>query len=140
MRKAILVASAFAISISLANTVIAEENTITPSPSNKISKELSLTPDQNMQIEKMREQARTILTNTRAQLQNINTEIKAISKESSIDDSKLSALIEKKKEVLGSIMKERALIMHQIYGILSPEQKVKFDDFMKKREINESMI
>lgn len=142
MRKTLFCASMLALSLSFTRVALADPSSPIgapqPIPSMQISKELALTPDQEVRFKAIQEQLHSKLASLKSEYHSINDEIYSVTKDSSLDDSKLNALIEKKKEMVGIIIKDKAILLHKLYTILTPAQKIKLDELIKKREIMHS--
>ena len=96
---------------------------------------LNLSKDQQMKLETLKLQMMQKMHADKEELRSINMQIKALIQSPSMDNASLDSLIEKKKDILGRMMKEKITIKHQMYNLLTPEQKSKFDARMKEMEL-----
>jgi len=136
MRNKLLCASVVAIVVSFSQQALADDpkpGTPNPMPSMQLSKELSLTPEQMTRLSTLQQEIRSKMTGLQTEFHSINDEINTISKSSPIDEAKLNALIDKKKEIVGVMMKNKAMLVHEIYTMLTPDQKSKFDEMVSNR-------
>lgn len=95
--------------------------------------QLNLTPEQQTQVKAIFKKAHATKAAARKKLAAINAEIKTLNK---ADKTKLNSLLNQKKEAEGTIVKAKALKKQEIYMILTPAQKLQYDEMMKASEKN----
>ena len=104
-------------------------------PCNKMwIKKLDLNDEQQAKIKAIRAQARAVHVMKKDELMTINNQIQELIKLNELDESKLDILINQKKEIMGTLMKSRAMTKHQMYNVLTPAQKAKYEDLIKQEE------
>jgi len=99
----------------------------------KMTKELDLTSEQQAKIKAIRTQARDTLQTKRQEMIKLRAEINALIQTDKLDEAKLTALINQKKEIVGSVMKTRITVKNQIYNVLNAQQKAKFSTMMDQK-------
>lgn len=100
----------------------------------RLSKELNLTKEQASKIKAIKEQAHKTMKGDYDKLKMIKSQLKTLVHSETLDESKLDALLAQKKELLASKMKTKIMMKHQIYNILTPDQKEKFSAMEQKWE------
>lgn len=91
-----------------------------------------------------REKVRPVLENLKSNLQQNALQMKDIEKQiwaqisgSSMDQTAINDLVDKKAKLIGDMMKSKIMAKGQIYALLTSEQKKMFQDKMQK--VHESM-
>ncbi|KTD51102.1 Spy/CpxP family protein refolding chaperone [Legionella quateirensis] len=115
----------------------AEKNPSKPchcNDSNKISQNLNLTPDQKAKIKAIRVQAKTQLKSNYKQLKLIRALINDLIKAEKIDEAKLDTLINQRSKIKGALLKSHILMRHQIYTLLTAQQKQQYQEIKNKHE------
>lgn len=100
----------------------------------KMKSELNLTADQQKKIEDLKKQMMDQKETQKAQLKAIRTQMQELIRAPQLDQTKLDSLINEKKEILGAMMKNKITMKHQIYNLLTEDQKKKWDVMMQKWE------
>ncbi len=95
---------------------------------------LNLTPEQETKILDIRKQTHQSLQATYVDLKSVQSQIRGLITSSKLDESKLDALVNQKKELLASIMKARIKMRNQVYNLLDDSQKSSFVKIMDRRE------
>ena len=95
---------------------------------------LKLDEAQKAKIEAIREQAKATVRSTKEQMKELRAQMMQLIQSDNMDEAQLDSLINKKKDLIGSMMKTKAMAKHQIYIILNPQQKVQFQQMMKQWE------
>lgn len=138
MRNLFLGVSFVALSVSFSPITFAEPampSAPQPIPTTQMSQDLGFTPDQQTQFNAMKTELTTKMAEDKIQLQKINDQITTLAKADVMDEPALDALITQKKEIMGAMMRNKAMMKSKMYHMLTPEQKVKLDVLMKKREM-----
>ena len=100
--------------------------------SKNFAMKLDLTADQKAKIKVIMEQSHKDTMAQRKAMQPIKEQMRAMITSDTIDQSKLDTLISQKMEIVSSMMKNKIMVKHQIYLLLTPQQKVKFNEMMMK--------
>lgn len=101
---------------------------------NNIYKKLELTPEQQTQIKAIREQANIIKIAKQKEMLSVNNQIQELIKADKLDEAKLDSLLNQKKELMASMIKNKVIVKHQIYNIFTAPQKEKYNEMMKAWE------
>ncbi len=96
------------------------------------TKDLALTPQQELGLKTIRMAKKITLLRIQKELKVVDEQINALIIQSTLDEESLDSLITKKAELLGLLFKDKAIIKHQSYNVLSPEQKIKFDALIER--------
>ena len=96
-------------------------------------KTLDLNDEQQAKMKAIRAQARAVKKKKKDELITINNQIQELIKLNELDESKLDVLINQKKEIMGTLMKSRAMTKHQMYNVLTPAQRAKYEDLTKEK-------
>lgn len=100
----------------------------------KAFKTLGLTPEQEAKIKAIRTQANLVKLAKRQEIVTINNQIQALVRDDKLDDTKLDVLLEQKKQLMATMIKNKVLVKHQIASVLTAQQKTKYDELMKSWE------
>lgn len=92
----------------------------------KMTQELKLTSEQQAKFKEIKQNTKDLAKSKESELKSLHAEIKDLIKAEKMDEAKLDKLVQKKEEILGSMMKARIMAQHQMYQALDTEQKVKF--------------
>lgn len=92
----------------------------------KMADSLSLDSEQKNKIKAIKSQLKEQMLQHREEMKLIRAQIDALVQSDKVDEAKLDALIAQKSVVMNKAMKERTLAKHEMFVILSPEQKEKF--------------
>lgn len=95
---------------------------------------LNLTPEQQIKIKAIRMQTRQLIQSKKGELQSIRMQSHALVQSDNMDESKLNALVEQRNAIAGTLMKARIIAKNQIYNLLNPEQKAKFDEMFASQK------
>jgi len=93
---------------------------------------LNLTPEQKDKIKAIKAQARQALKGKVKEMRSIRMQINTIVRSDTVDETKLDALINQKKDMIGNFMKHRAMVKHQIYMLLNDKQKAQLQQMSNK--------
>ncbi|MBL7478946.1 Spy/CpxP family protein refolding chaperone [Legionella bononiensis] len=102
--------------------------------SKKISQNLNLTHDQKAKIKAIRVQAKTQLKSSYKQLKVIRAQINDLIKAEKIDEAKLDNLINQRSKIKGAMLKSHILMRHQIYSLLTAQQKQQYQEIKNMHE------
>jgi Spy/CpxP family protein refolding chaperone len=100
----------------------------------KLKSELNLTEEQQQKIEMFKKQMMDQIEANKAKLKSIRDQMHELVRAPQLDQTKLDTLVNEKKEILGTMMKNKITMKHQIYNMLTEEQKKKWDEMMQKWE------
>lgn len=100
----------------------------------KMLSTLKLDDAQKAKIESIREQAKANQKANWEQMKALKVEMNQLIQSDTMDQAQLDSLITKKKDLIGSMMKAKAMAKHEIYTILNPQQKIQFQQMMKQWE------
>ena len=130
MNKKIILLSALALSMSLSQATLASDTAMTDvvgSRYEKMADKLELTSDQKAQIKanstKAKEQMKPKFQEMRAN----HMELSQLADAKDLDETKIDKLIDQNKEIIGSLMKMRVTVRHDISMLLTEKQKMKLD-------------
>ena len=98
----------------------------------KLASELELTPEQKEKINTYKEQARSSMKANYAQLKSLRGEISKLVQADKIDEAKLDSLVEQVNKIKGSMLKNRIMVQHEMYTLLTDKQKAKFQELKAK--------
>lgn len=135
MKKKTLLLPAFLLSLTVHQTafshVTSRENAYSNCMHNVIEK-VVLTADQRSQIKAIKEKSKAEKAKSVQDLRDIRTQMRPLVNSDSMDEKKLDALINQKKEIIAHIMKTKMMAKHQIYMVLDPSQKTMFHELAAK--------
>lgn len=97
-------------------------------------KSLNLTTEQQNKINTLKDQVKTNLKDKEVQMKAMHEQVKALVQADTLDQSKLDALINQKKEIIGDMMKSKIMMRHEVYHLLTPKQKEQFATHVEKCE------
>ncbi|KTC78606.1 Spy/CpxP family protein refolding chaperone [Legionella cincinnatiensis] len=100
--------------------------------SDKLAKELNLTPEQEAKLQTYKEKAQANFKTNYAQLRTLRTQINTLIQSNKMDEAKLDSLIEQVNKIRGSMLKNKVMMQHQMFTILDTKQKAKFLELKKK--------
>lgn len=100
----------------------------------KLAAELNLTPEQQAKIKAYKAQARASMKDNYAQLKALRGQINTLVKADKIDEAKLNSLVSQVNKIRGDMLKNRIMMQHEMYALLTAKQKIKFDELKKKWE------
>ncbi len=98
----------------------------------KLAQDLNLTADQKAKISAFKEKARASFKANYAQLRALRSQVNTLVKADKIDEAKLDSLVEQINKIRGSMLKNRIMMQHEMYSLLSDKQKAKFLELKKK--------
>ena len=99
-----------------------------------IFEELNLTPDQKAKMKVIKHHAKAPLKVKWQEKKAVDKQLKAMVHAKNVDEAKLNTLINQKKEIIGSIVKIKFMVGHQVYNLLDAKQKEMFKAKMSKCE------
>jgi periplasmic protein CpxP/Spy len=100
----------------------------------KLVESLKLDDAQKAKIKTIKDQTKDKLKDTWEQMKSLRQQSQEVIQADTLDESKLDSLVNKKKELIGNLIKAKITAKHQIYQLLNPEQKTKFQDLVKQWE------
>jgi Spy/CpxP family protein refolding chaperone len=100
----------------------------------KLATELELTPAQKEKIKAYKEQSRSAMKADYHQLKALRSQINELVKSDKMDETKLDALVTQVNKIKGDMLKQRIMIQHQMYSLLTEKQKIKYLELRKKWE------
>lgn len=100
----------------------------------KLEAALELTPEQKAKIKAYKEQTRTSMKTNYAQLKALRSQISVLVKSDKIDEAKLDSLVEQVNKIKGAMLKNRIMMQHEMYVLLTDKQKAKYQELKKKWE------
>lgn len=100
--------------------------------SSRTTDKLNLTDEQKVKIQALKTQnLQTFKTNIQ-KLKAIRPQIISLINSDKMDETKLDALLAQRSQIKNSMVKNRIMMQHQIYSLLTEEQKSKYRDLTKK--------
>lgn len=131
MKKSLLWIAALSFSLMFGQTALANEHC---GDMKKMIGSLKLDDAQKAKVEPILEQFKTAMKASAGQFKDLETQINQQIQSDSTDQSALDGLIDKKTKLIGDMMKAKASAKHQIYTILSPQQRTEYQNMVKKWE------
>lgn len=135
MKKLIL--SALVLSLAITPPIFAEidqkqpgKQNIGHSPIRQMMRGISLSKDQQAKIKQLESQDQAAMMQSRQKMQGIQQDIMNLVESEKMDTNKLDILVRYQTSLIADQMKLKAQMHHEIYNLLTPEQKVQF----KKKE------
>ncbi len=95
---------------------------------------LHLTDKQLNKIKSIQNQSYAMIAAKQSQLLLVRDRIELVIQQNIVDERALDKIINEKKEILGTIMKHRALVRHEIYSLLSDAQRLQYDKYIHTLE------
>ena len=147
MNKIILWIASFALSMALGQTAFADTQVEDSGKSCRCYGErfkqmvdsLKLDDTQQAKIKEIKEQTRQNEKADWQQMKTLREQIEQLVQSDDFDQSKLDALINQKKEILGNMMKAKIMAKHQIYSVFNPQQKAQYQQMIKQWEEKHEM-
>jgi len=93
---------------------------------------LKLDDAQQAKIKVIKEQMKSSVKSNWEKMKGLREQINQQIHSDDMDSSKVDQLINLKAELMGKMMKAKAMARHQMYGLLTPQQKVQFQELFKK--------
>jgi periplasmic protein CpxP/Spy len=134
MNKKILWIAVFALSLIFGQSAFADHNGGFGEHIKKLVESLKLDPSQQAKIKTIKDQTKDKLKDTWEKMKALRQQTQEIVQADTLDESKLDNLVNQKKELIGTLIKAKITAKHQIYELLTPEQKTKFQELMKQWE------
>lgn len=131
--KKYLLVAAFAFSFIFGQTVFAHSHEC-GERLQKMVETLQIDDAQKAKIKPVLEQLKSSLKDEGAQMKDLRAQIKQQVQSDTMDQATLDGLIDKKAKLIGDMMKAKSNASHQIYMVLTPEQKTKFQGLVKNME------
>lgn|SRR3990167_1528063 len=100
----------------------------------KIVQTFHLTPDQKNKIEELIEKNKANIKTDVEQMQGLRVQMRDLITSDNFDEDKVNALIDKKKELIGTIAKAKVMVKRQIYTLLNAQQKAEYKALVQKHE------
>ncbi|KTD60164.1 envelope stress induced periplasmic protein [Legionella sainthelensi] len=133
MNKKLISLAAFTLIITLGQSSFACSNDSKHcNHSDKLAKELNLTPEQEAKLQTYKEKAQANFKTNYSQLRTLRTQINSLIESDKIDETKLDSLIDQIDKIRGSMLKTKIMMQHQMFTILDAKQKAKFLKLKKK--------
>lgn len=134
MFKKLLLIPFTTLSLCLSQPLLAETTSTNHEPAScpcmkdmqQMADTLSLNSEQKTKIKAIKEKLKEQMLQHREEIKLIRAQMDALVQANQIDEQKLDALIAQKSLIMSKAMKERMLSKHELFTILSPEQKEKF--------------
>lgn len=126
-----------AFSMSLSQPILACSDSMKSFTGDRLEKwaeQLGLNVDQKKKIMTIRDQARHGLLPQFEKLHTLRHQSNELLMATTLDESALDGIIAQEKEVLGSIMKTRAMERRDILNVLTTQQKAKFTEMIRQWE------
>lgn len=101
---------------------------------NNLFNKLDLTPEQQTQMKAIKEQANVQRAAKQKEIVAIDNQIQELTRADQLDEAKLDTLLNQKKEIMASVIKNKIIVKHQVYNILTAQQKDKYNEMMKEWE------
>ncbi len=133
MNKKIILLSAFALSLSMSQVVLACGCKTTYESGDRyvqMAEKLDLTAEQKTKIQAISDKAREDMKPKFDEMRSIRMQLNEQAAAKEVDEAKIDKLIDQKKELLGSIMKTRVMVRHDIDMVLTDAQKAKMNKMM----------
>ena len=137
MNKKIMCLSVLALSVSMSQGVLACSDHAHRYYGERLEKaveKLDLSAEQKEKIKVVREKSKADIRSKFEELHTLQHQKNEILAEPNLNEKKLDGVIHQEKEVLGSMLKIRAMERHEISGVLTVKQKAEFSEMMQKWE------
>jgi len=98
----------------------------------ELSGKLNLTDEQKVKIKALKDQ---LMTNSKAsyqQLKALRQQMGMLAGSDTVDEAKLDALISQRNQIKATLIKNRVMMQHQIYTMLTDQQKAQYMAMKKK--------
>jgi Spy/CpxP family protein refolding chaperone len=95
---------------------------------------LNLSDKQKKDMMNIRNQYKSQMQSLRQSMRELRKEMRAIIQSDTLDQKKIDALIEKKKDLVSNKMKLKIMMKHQMYKLLNEDQKMKLKQMMDKQQ------
>ena len=99
-----------------------------------VGESLKLTDEQQAKLKDIKDQFMSSVKSSKDQMSGLRKEIMQQVQSDSMDQSKLDDLISKKTQLIGTIMKAEVTARHDLYMLLTPEQKKRYQAILQKIE------
>lgn len=135
MNKKTIWLSALALSMSLSQATLACDCEMPSSPKDRLvrmTEKLDLTAEQKNQIKAISEKAREEMKPKYEQMHANRMQLNELAAAKDVDQTKVDKLIDENKEILGSIMKMRVMVRHDIDMVLNDKQKEKLNKMVSE--------
>lgn len=144
MKKNICGIAVFVFSMILSQSIIAasqdngEDSWWCPVRIKNISDTLKLDDKQLAQLNDINTKLDTTMKSRREQLKTLRGQINDLVIDDAMDQSKLDGLLNTKTQLISEMIKAETLTLHQVYGVLSKEQRAQYLKIMQEWEENTS--
>lgn len=128
MNKKMIWLSALALSMSISQATLACDCGRDWTPGDRMEKmteSLDLTADQKAKIKAIGTQAKESMKPKMVEMRDIRMQLNTLADAKVLDEGKIDALISQRKEIMGTIVKGRLMVRHDISMILTDAQKAK---------------
>lgn len=98
--------------------------------------QLNLTPEQSKKMQSLRQSMRSKMMSDMGQMQSMRQQMLTLIMSDKMDESALDNLVNKKAALMANKMKRHMMLKHQIYQMLTPDQKSKFKSAMEQMPQN----
>jgi protein CpxP len=128
---------AVAMSLALGQTAFADsDNDGCGSGMKKMVEVLDLTKEQKEKVMPMLDQLKMTIKGDWAKIKDLRQQINAQVESDKMDQATLDGLLAQKEKIMTDMMKAKVMTKHQMFMMITPEQKVKYSAMMKKWEGN----
>lgn len=131
--KKYLLAAVFAVSLVAGQTAMANSHECGEGLSRMVDS-LRIDDAQKAKIKPVLEQLKTSIKEQGSQMKDLRTQITQQVQSDTMDQATLDGLIDKKSKILGDMMKAKSNAFHQVFTMLTAEQKTKFQSMFKNME------
>lgn len=145
MNKSIYGIGLFIASLLLTQLVSADSTSVSPSSTGSwwcsqrlqdIASTLKLDAGQQEKIQAIKDQLKTSTKANGEKLGALRGQINELIQSDKMDQAKLDGLVQQKIDLVSSMIRAETLSMHQIYGVLTAEQRTQYQQIMKAWEDN----
>lgn len=131
--KKYLLVAAFAVSLVTGQAALASSHECGDGLKRMVES-LHVDAAQKAKIKPILEQLETGMKEQGSQMKDLRTQISQQVQSDTMDQATLDGLIDKKSKILGDMMKAKSSAVHQVFTMLTPEQKAKFQSMVKGME------
>jgi periplasmic protein CpxP/Spy len=99
---------------------------------NKMMESLNLTDDQKTKLDAIKQETKSQMKSLHEQMRSLRTEMKTLVHSDKMDEKKMNALINKKKELVAEKTKIKLQSKNKMYNLLNPQQKQQFNTMLNQ--------
>lgn len=131
IKKMLIVPAVLALSVSFSQVSFAHEGMMKKHHAHhacmqEMMKKLDLTAAQKAKIHEIKMQHRKDIEPRWHEVRALSREMRGLVETDKMDDTKLTALIHKRKELMGEIYKHKMMCKHDMYNVLTAKQKAEY--------------